>query len=475
MSGLTVAVLLIVAALVVLLAGVVSSVETALRTLSVARVETLVDDDRPGAPRLSAVVNRRPDHINLLVLLRTVSEVTATVLVALVALDLIGSTTWAVVVAVVVGALLIYVAVGVVSRTLGLRNPYDLSLRAALPLVVVNRVLGPVARVLVRAGSLLVPGGKSSNSPFTTEIELREMVDIASRRGVVETDERRMIQSVFDLGSTTARSVMVPRPEMVWIEDDKNAVQATRLCIRSGLSRIPVVGESADDIIGMVYLKDLVAATYEADPAVGEGRRVGVRTLMREPFFVPDSRLLDDLLEDMQRDQVHIAVLVDEYGGTSGLVSIEDILEEIVGEISDEYDDSTDVPVEDLGPGRHRVVPWLTLDDLEELYEDAGVEFDGDEYEDVETVAGLVAFELGRVPLPGAEVDVAGLHLYCEGGRDRRGRVKVRSVVVTGATPDTDGTDDSGDRDDRDTRDTDDDMSGADRRDNDTTDRNPHD
>jgi CBS domain containing-hemolysin-like protein len=454
MSGLTVAVLLIVAALVVLLAGVVSSVETALGMLSVARVESLVDDDRPGAPRLLTVVKKRPDYTNLLVLLRTVLEVTATVLVTVVAVETIAVRGWAVVAAVVVGALLIYVAVGVVSRTLGRRNPYSLSLRAGLPLVIVTKIFGPLARLLVWFGGLFTPGQALRTGPFASELELREMVDIASERGVVEVDERRMIQSVFDLGSTTARSVMVPRPEMVWIEEDKNAVQATRLCIRSGLSRMPVVGESVDDVVGMVYLKDLVAATYEADPAVGEGRRVGVRSLMRDPFFVPDSRMLDDLLEDMQRDQVHIAVLVDEYGGTSGLVSIEDILEEIVGEISDEYDDSTDVPVEDLGEGRHRVVPWLGLDELEELYEDAGVEFDEDEYEDVETVAGLVAFELGRVPLPGAEVDVAGLHLHCEGGKDRRGRVKVRSVVVSGPTVDeADETDD----------------------DNDTTDRNPHD
>ncbi|WP_312809896.1 hemolysin family protein [Corynebacterium variabile] len=429
MTGLTLVVLLAVAAVVVPVAGVVSSVETALAQLSVARVESLVKDERPGAARLQRVIDNRPDHINLLVLIRTVLEAGAAVLVTIVAEDLIEPTGWAVAVAVVVASLLIYVIVGVISRTAGRRNPYSLSLKAAPVLLVSAKILSPISRLLIRVGGLFAGGGALKAGPFASEIELREAVDIASERGVVEVDEQKMIQSVFDLGTTTVRTVMVPRPEMVWIEQHKTADQATRLCIRSGLSRVPVVGESVDDVVGVVYLKDLVTATFDA-PA--EQRSVPVSDLMREPFFVPDSRMLADLLEDMQRDQIHIAVLIDEYGGTSGLVSIEDILEEIVGEISDEYDHGDVGDVEALGPGEFRVVSWLSLDDLRELYEDTGVEIDEEEYEDVETVAGLVAFELDRVPLPGAEVDVAGLHLVCEGGRDRRGRIKVRTIVVTG-------------------------------------------
>lgn len=429
MTGLTLVVLLAVAAVVVPVAGVVSSVETALAQLSVARVESLVKDERPGAARLQRVIDNRPDHINLLVLIRTVLEAGAAVLVTIVAEDLIEPTGWAVAVAVVVASLLIYVIVGVISRTAGRRNPYSLSLKAAPVLLVSAKILSPISRLLIRVGGLFAGGSALKAGPFASEIELREAVDIASERGVVEVDEQKMIQSVFDLGTTTVRTVMVPRPEMVWIEQHKTADQATRLCIRSGLSRVPVVGESVDDVVGVVYLKDLVTATFDA-PA--EQRSVPVSDLMREPFFVPDSRMLADLLEDMQRDQIHIAVLIDEYGGTSGLVSIEDILEEIVGEISDEYDHGDVGDVEALGPGEFRVVSWFSLDDLRELYEDTGVEFDEEEYEDVETVAGLVAFELDRVPLPGAEVDVAGLHLVCEGGRDRRGRIKVRTIVVTG-------------------------------------------
>lgn len=430
MTDLPVIVSAVVAMVIVLpLAGVLSSMETALSSLSPARVSALAKDEKQGAPRLQKVMGRRPDYINLLVLLRTVCEASAAVLVTMVALELVADRGWAIALSIILVTLLIYVVVGVVSRTMGRRNPYSLSMRTATVLVVVTRVLGPLAAVLVRLGGMVTPGRGLRTGPFATEIELREMVDIAQERGVVERDERRMIQSVFDLADTTARGVMVPRPEILWIEQDKTAAQAVRLCVRSGLSRVPVVGESVDDVLGMVYLKDLVAATYDA-PA--SGRVLPVGELMREPFFVPDSRTLDDLLEDMQRDQVHIAVLIDEYGGTAGLLSIEDILEEIVGEISDEYDDGDDVPVERLDEGVYRVEAWLSLGDLAELFEDTGVEFSEEVLDTVETVAGLAAFELGKVALPGAEVDVAGLHLTCEGGRDRRGRVKVRSVVVSG-------------------------------------------
>jgi CBS domain containing-hemolysin-like protein len=442
-----------IALLVVLpLAGVLSSTETALSSLSMARVESLVKDERSGARRLLTVMQDRPYYINLLVLLRTICEASAAVLVTVVLIDVIGNRGWAVAVAIVLVTLLIYVVVGVVSRTMGRRNPYTLSMRASAFLVVTTKVLGPLAKVLVKIGGLLTLGRGLRTGPFATEIELREMVDIASERGVVEVDERRMIQSVFDLASTTAREVMVPRPEILWIESDKTAGQAVRLCVRSGLSRVPVVGESVDDIVGMVYLKDLVSETYDSGGRAGtvDSRDTPVADIMRDPVFVPDSRMLDDLLEDMQRDQIHIAVLVDEYGGTAGIVSIEDILEEIVGEISDEYDGEDDAPVEFLEDGVYRVVSWLSLGDLAELYEETGAELEfSEEIEDeVETVAGLVSFELGRVPLPGAEVDVAGLHLTCEGGQDRRGRVKIRSIVVSGPIPEPDDADDDHDDDD---------------------------
>ena len=276
-------------------------------------------------------------------------------------------------------------------------------------------------------GNALTPGRGFRNGPFASEIELREVVDLAQQRGVVADDERRMIQSVFELGDTPAREVMVPRTEMVWIENDKTAGQATSLAVRSGHSRIPVIGENVDDVVGVVYLKDLVERTYYSNNG---GRDTKVSDVMRQAVFVPDSKPLDALLREMQRDRNHMALLVDEYGAIAGLVTIEDVLEEIVGEIADEYDTDEVAPVEELGDKRYRVSARLPIEDLSELYD---IEFDEDM--DVDTVGGLLALELGRVPLPGAEVTWDGLQLRAEGGRDHRGRVRIGTVLVSPTEP----------------------------------------
>ena len=271
----------------------------------------------------------------------------------------------------------------------------------------------------------MTPGRGFRNGPFASEIELREVVDLAQQRGVVADDERRMIQSVFELGDTPAREVMVPRTEMVWIESDKTAGQATSLAVRSGHSRIPVIAENVDDVVGVVYLKDLVERTYYSNNG---GRDTRVSDVMRPAVFVPDSKPLDALLREMQRDRNHMALLVDEYGAIAGLVTIEDVLEEIVGEIADEYDTDEVAPVEELGDKRYRVSARLPIEDLGELYD---IEFDEDL--DVDTVGGLLALELGRVPLPGAEVTWDGLRLRAEGGPDHRGRVRIGTVLVSPA------------------------------------------
>lgn len=425
----------LVAVLVALFLGsLLSVVETAVSSISPARVESMVKDEKPGAPRLLRVVRNRATHINLLVLLRTICEVVGAVVGTALAISLIPSMAWSITSAIVVVTVLTFVIIGVLSRTMGRQNPYSISLATAPILLGLARLLGPVAKLLVKAGNILIPGKGFRDGPFASEIELREMVDIASERGIVESEERKMIQSVFDLGSTSARSVMVPRPEMVWIEDNKSAGQATSLCVRTGLSRLAVIGEDVDDIVGVVYLKDLVARTYHSEDS---GRSVPVADVMRDAVFVPDSRPLDDLLQDMQRDQVHIAILIDEYGAVAGLISIEDILEEIVGEIADEYDSSEISPIEDLDDGSYRVVARLSLTELEELFNEnridgePPVEFSDEQLEQVDTVAGLGAFELGRVPIPGTEITTAGIHIEFEGARDRRGRVKVRSAIVT--------------------------------------------
>ena len=413
--------------------GLFAAIDAAISTVSIARVEEMMRDERPGAVRLARVINERPRYINLVVLLRIACEITATALLVDFLYEHLGLD-WGLIAAAAIMVVISFVLIGVGPRTLGRQHAYSIALGAALPLQAISVLLTPISRLLVLIGNAVTPGRGFRNGPFASEIELREVVDLAQQRGVVADDERRMIQSVFELGDTPAREVMVPRTEMVWIENDKTAGQATSLAVRSGHSRIPVIGENVDDVVGVVYLKDLVERTYYSNNG---GRDTEVSAVMRPAVFVPDSKPLDALLREMQRDRNHMALLVDEYGAIAGLVTIEDVLEEIVGEIADEYDTDEVAPVEELGDQRYRVSTRLPIEDLGELYDR---EFDEDL--DVDTVGGLLALELGRVPLPGAEVTWEGLQLRAEGGRDHRGRVRIGTVLVSPAAPEPEDHDD---------------------------------
>lgn len=407
--------------------GAFAATDAAISTVSPARVVELVRAERPGAARLAGVMTDRARYINLVVLLRIACEVTATALLVVFLGHNLGQDAGLFAAASIMVATS-FIVIGVGPRTLGRQNAYTISLAAVFPLQVISVLLMPISRLLILIGNALTPGRGFGNGPFASEVELREVVDLAQQRGVVAADERRMIQSVFELGDTPAREVMVPRTEMIWIDAGKSAGQATALAVRSGYSRIPVTGDNVDDIIGVVYLKDLVQQTYYS---VNGGRDTTVGQVMRPAVFVPDSKPLDVLLRQMQRDRYHMALLVDEYGAIAGLVTLEDVLEEIVGEIADEYDIDEIAPVQGLGDNYFRVSARLPIQSVGELY---GVELDADL--DVETVGGLLALELGRVPLPGAEVISQGLRLRAEGGPDHRGRVRIGTVLVSPVEPD---------------------------------------
>jgi len=308
-----------------------------------------------------------------------------------------------------------YIGLGVAPRTLGRQHAERIALIAARPTRFLATILGPITTLLIVIGNALTPGKGFREGPFDTAAELREMVDLAGADDLIEDAERKMIHSVFDLGDTFAREVMVPRTEMVFIERHKSLRQAISLSLRSGFSRIPVIGENADDIVGVIYLKDMVRRTFEHHEAEREDT---VDSLMRATSFVPDSKPADELLKDMQAARVHVAIVVDEYGGTAGLVTIEDILEEIVGEIADEYD--TAAPeVTQLDDDRYRVLSRMNLDDFAELTQ---IEINAED-EGVDTVLGLMAKRLGRVPIPGAEVVESGWSLVAERGAGRRNRI----------------------------------------------------
>jgi CBS domain containing-hemolysin-like protein len=432
--------LIVIAVLLVPLAGLFAAADAALNSVSRARVDALVRAGRPGSRALAAVVADRPRHVNLLLLLRLAAEAAATVLLTVALVETIQPVWMAALIAGAIMVVVSYVLIGVGPRTLGRQHPYRVGMIVAAPIRALATLLGPLTKLLILIGNAITPGQGFRQGPFSSEVELRELVDMASTSGVVDEDERQMIHSVFELGDTLVREVMVPRPDVVWTERDTLVEKVLRLALKSGYSRIPVLGESIDDIVGVAYLKDLVQAVQgagstgrEADGGPDE-EVAPLESVMRPAVFVPDSKRIDELLKEMQRTRNHMAIVVDEYGGTAGVVTIEDILEEIVGEITDEYD-SEEVPdVQELDGRRLRVSARLPVEDLVELFPGAnGVDSllsDVLEAADVDTVGGLLAQQLGRVPLPGAQAEVPGLRLLAEGGKDARGRIRINTVLV---------------------------------------------
>ncbi|MCY7399909.1 MAG: hemolysin family protein [Nocardioides sp.] len=412
------------ATLLVLLAGLFSAADASLAGFSRARAEEMRAEGRPGATRLVRILDDPARYLNTALLLRLLCEISAIVLVSTWARDAYEGAQLPTVLT-TIGVMLVvsFVAIGVAPRTLGRQHDSRVALVSAGPLSLVTTILGPIPALLIMLGNAITPGRGFSEGPFSTETELRELVDLAEASAVIEAGERRMIHSVFELGDTSTREVMVPRPDVVYIERHKNLRQTLSLFLRSGYSRIPVVGDNLDDIVGMAYLKDLVRRDFEA-PDVEFTQRVD--EVMRPVHYVPESKPVDALLSELQARRQHIAVVVDEYGGTAGLVTIEDVLEEIVGEITDEYDED-EVEIEHLESGAIRVSSRFPIDDLDEL-----VGFDVED-EDVDSVGGLMAKHLGKVPIPGSVVDCHGLRLEAERATGRRN--KIDTVLVSVIVP----------------------------------------
>jgi CBS domain containing-hemolysin-like protein len=413
--------LVVTAAALVVLAGLFSAADAALSSASRARADELLAERRAGARRLTALLADPVRYLNTALLLRLLCEIAATVIVTQLVRNAWEGAFWtAAATSIAIMLVVSFVVIGVAPRTLGRQHAERVALASATPLYLVTRVLGPIPRLLILIGNAITPGRGFREGPFSTETELRELVDLAEASAVIESGERKMIHSVFEFGDTIAREVMVPRTDVVYIERFKNLRQTMSLFLRSGFSRVPVIGENLDDILGFAYLKDLVRRDFEA-PDVEFTQRV--EEVMRPAHYVPDSKPVDALLAEMQADRQHIAVVVDEYGGTAGLITIEDLLEEIVGEITDEFDED-EIEVEVLDEGCARVSSRFPVDDLDELF---GFEVDE---EDVDSVGGLMAKHLGRVPIPGSHVEAHGLRFEAEQATGRRNKIGTVLIKV---------------------------------------------
>jgi CBS domain containing-hemolysin-like protein len=406
-----------------LLAALFILIRTAIGRISLVKVEQLKKESSATVDRLEKVVIDRAKFIAVLQFLALALSSIGAVLLAVYFVSVVQDLTFALIFSIIVVTLLSFIFLGVAPETLGLQHAERIAIFSAGLTLVLGKIFWPLVRFLVLIGNAITPGKGYKAGPFASAEELRELVDRAEADDLIEAQEREMIHSVFELGETFAKEVMVPRTEVVWIEKEKTLRQAISLALRSGYSRIPVIGEDADDVLGIVYLKDISRRIFENSDAE---RNETVESLMRQVVFVPDSKPVDDLLRDMQAARVHLAVVVDEYGGTAGLVTIEDILEEIVGEIADEYD--TQAPeVTELGPDIFRVSSRAHVDDVADL-----IDLDlSSEDEGVDTIGGLLAKRLGKVPIPGASIDLETWEFTAEraaGRRNQIGTVLIRKI-----------------------------------------------
>jgi CBS domain containing-hemolysin-like protein len=408
------------------LAGMLSAGEAAVlrvtrASLADALADAEADDERPEQARASRVARIRRAQalavdptaaVGSFALVRVFAQTVALAAATLLLAHWLGEWWRVLGAAAVAGLVAGVVFVRLSPRTLGFRRPTRVLLALAGPLTAVHRVAAWLTR------------RSAAGAPDTTsEEELRDMADRVRENDAIEAEERELIRSVFELGGTLAREVMVPRTDMVTADAATPLRKTLRLFLRSGYSRVPVVGSSVDDLLGVAYLKD-VARVLENDP--GAGARP-VSDVARAAVFVPESKPVDDLLRQMQASRSHIAIVVDEYGGTAGLVTVEDVIEELVGELTDEHD-VVQVPApEDLGAGTFRVPARLPVDELGELFD---LRLDDD---DVDTAGGLLAKAIGKVPLAGSTAEVGGLRLVAERVEGRR--KQLATILVSRTAP----------------------------------------
>ncbi len=409
-------VLLIIVLLAI--AGFLAGSESALTSISRVMVEEL--EGHRGGKSLRRVSKDPARYLNVVLLVRKAAELSATVLLAVIMFARLDGAI-ALSLTVIIMVIASYVIVGVGPRTLGKQNPRSWAPIGAVVAVFLASILSPITSLLIAVGNAITPGKGFRHGPFANEAELRDLMDQAHERGLVESDEHEMIHSVFELGDTLVRELMVPRTQMVWIEKDKSLRQALSLALRSGFSRVPVIGEDIDNIIGLAYVKDLAKRTLDHHDSE---QNENVEQHMRLATFVPENMMAAELLKQMQRDQIHLAIVVDEYGGTAGIITIEDILEEIVGEIEDEFDDGED-PFVWLSEDKARAQAGIHVEDLAQELKITIAEQD---YHDVDSIGGMMAKKLGRVPIPGSTISLHGWSITAERPIGRRRRIS--SVLV---------------------------------------------
>ena len=405
--------LVVSAVIVAVVGGVLTALDGALHSLS--RADLFDEAERSRRPKaLRQIAADLPGHLTALSFIRVSAESAAAVLVTL-AFVQVFEPWWAVLaVSVVVIIGVSFVMVGSSPRSVGMTYPRP-TIRWGAGIVRAVRVaLGPLAEGLIVLGRVLTPG-RPLPGVVTSEEQLRSMVDEAASQDMLEDEDRELLHSVFEFGDTIVREVMVARTDMVVVDEDAHLREAMDLFLKSGVSRMPVVGKDADDIQGVLYLRDVARVHHETPRKLNS---TPARQLAKPALFIPESKKADDALRLLQQEKNHLAMIVDEYGGIAGLVTLEDLMEELVGDISDEYD-VEEGELEDLGDECYLVNARYSVHDFLDLYELDTT----DEDDDVDTVGGLLTKYLGRLPVSGSQAEVYGILLVAQQTAGRKAPV----------------------------------------------------
>lgn len=405
-----------VAFLLVACGGLFAATDAALSVLSRAAILDLAKTAR-AKKSLSAIADDMGAHVNVVNFARVVAETVAAVLLTTALAFTINEGWLALLLSALIMTAVSFVLVGSSPRSVGRVHPRLVLRTSALTVHALRVFLGPVANALVAIGNKVTPG-RPRSATFSSEEQLLSMVDEATELDVLEEDDRELIHSILEFNDTVVREVMIPRTDMVTVRQSASVDQAMTLFLSMGVSRMPVIAEDIDDIVGVLYLRDVARLTHEKPDHV---ERTTAVNLAKPALFVPESKKVDDTLRYMQMKSNHLAMVVDEYGGIAGLVTLEDLIEELVGDISDEHDRES-AQVHRIDDEVYRVSARLAVNELGELF---NMELDDDE---VDSVGGLVGKALGRLPVHGSVVHVAGLLLTVD--RVDRRRRRISTVIV---------------------------------------------
>jgi CBS domain containing-hemolysin-like protein len=406
--------------MLVAVGGLCAALDAAYTVVSRTDIHELADE-RDASDSLHTIADDLLRHVNAINFLRVLVETTAAILVTLCFTES-GFSVWSALGwAVLVMTITSFVLVGSSPRSVGRAHPLALIGSTSGFVRLARIIVGPLTSALVGVGNAVTPG--RARVALSTERQLLSMVDDAADADVLEDEDRDLIHSIFEFGDTIVREVMIARTDMVTLDSALSIDDALGVFLEQGYSRMPVIGDDSDEILGIAYMKD-VAAFVRRDSE--ESRTRTIRTLVRPALLIPEVKKADDTLRLLQAESNHLAMVVDEYGGIAGLVTMEDLIEEVLGDINDEYDDD-DASITDLGDNSYRVVARLNIDELADALGVAIIE------DDVDTVGGLFVKTLGRLPAVGDTVTVQGVALQAERVDRRRGLIHSLIVKVEGA------------------------------------------